>query len=87
MIFSSTKIRVKFDGSCLNEEKIIFNYKNIINLRIVHQINLWSHGQGADFTLESFLFALFELTENVDPDKYSDSRYSAGFDKYGKFLL
>ena len=58
MIFSSTKIRVKFDGSCLNQEKIIFNHKSIINLCIVHQINLWSHRQGADFILESFLFAL-----------------------------
>ena len=39
------------------------------------------------FYIRKFFICTFELTENVDPDKYSDSRYSAGFDKYGKFLL
>ena len=48
MIFSGAKIRVKLDGSCLKQEKIIFNHKSIINLYIK---NLWSYGQCANFTL------------------------------------
>ena len=35
-------MRVKFDGSSLKKEKITFNHKIIVNIYIVHEINLWS---------------------------------------------
>ena len=34
MVFSVTKIKVKFDRSCLKQEKITFNHKSVIILYI-----------------------------------------------------
>ena len=30
------KIRIKFDGSCLKQEKVTFNHKTILNLYIAY---------------------------------------------------
>ena len=36
--YVGTKIRVKFNGDCLKQEKIIFNQVEIINIYIVYEI-------------------------------------------------
>ena len=36
--YVGTKIRVKFRGDCLKQEKITFNYGKIINIYIVYEI-------------------------------------------------
>ena len=41
MLSSGTKLQVKFDGSCLNQEKVTFNHKNIVNMCIAYEINFW----------------------------------------------
>ena len=52
---------MKFDGSCLKQEKITFNDIAMINLYIVYEINLWSHKTGTDFTLGTYLELLHSL--------------------------
>ena len=32
----NVKIRIKFDGSCLKQEKVTFNHKTILNLYIAY---------------------------------------------------
>ena len=41
MLSSGTKLQVKIDGSCLNQEKVTFNHKNIVNMYIAYEINFW----------------------------------------------
>ena len=48
--YINTKIRVKFDGSCIKQDKLAFNYKTVVNIYIVYEINnLWPFKQSADF--------------------------------------
>lgn len=52
---------MKFDGSCLKQEKITFNDIAMVNLYIVYEINLWSHKTGTDFMLGTSLELLHSL--------------------------
>ena len=36
--YVGTKIRVKFRGDCLKQEKITFNHEKIVNICIVYEI-------------------------------------------------
>ena len=36
--YVGTKIRVKFSGDCLKQEKITFNHGKILNIYIVYEI-------------------------------------------------
>ena len=48
--YINTKIRVKFDGSCIKQDKLAFNYKTVVNIYIVYEIkNLWSFRESTDF--------------------------------------
>ena len=66
----NANIRVILDGSCLKKEKLAFTHKQVVNIYIVYEINLWSHTQSADFTLGNSLFGAFKWTKNADPNKY-----------------
>ena len=63
--YVGTKIRVKFNGVCLKQEKIIFIQVKIINIYVVFEIeksvNIRSYP-----TLESCLFDTVKLTKHVD---------------------
>ena len=43
------KTRVKFNGSCLKQEKITFTHKQEVNIYIVCKMNLWPFTLGQDF--------------------------------------
>ena len=64
-----TKARVKFSGSCLNQDKATYNYGTIVNIYIVYEksknFNISSYP-----TLENFLFGAVSLTKHVDIDQY-----------------
>ena len=78
--FVGNKIRVKFNGDCLKQEKITFNHGKIVNIYIVYEIersvNISSYP-----TLENCLFGAVKLTKHVDVDKYKYSGYGIGFDR------
>ena len=65
--FIGTKVRVKFNGDCLKQEKIAFNHGKIVNIYIVYEIegsvNISSYP-----TLEKYLFGAVKLTKHVDVD-------------------
>ena len=72
--YYGSKIRVKFNGSCLNRDKIIFNHGKIVNIYIFSEIsknfNISSYS-----TLENCLFGAVNLTKHADIDNYKHSGY------------
>ena len=81
-----SKIRVKFNGSCLKQDKITYIHGTIVNIYIAYEIsksfNISSHP-----TLENCLFGAVRLTKNVDIDEYKDSGYGIGFDRKVTFSV
>ena len=41
---------------CLKQDKVTFNPRNIVNLFIVYELDMWSQGLDAKFTLKDCLF-------------------------------
>lgn len=84
------KKTVTIEGSCLKQDKILFNHRNVVNLFIFHELDKWSYNQGADFTLGDSLFKTVKSTKNADSDKYGyryDNGWGIKFDAHKKFLL
>ena len=71
--YTGKRIYVKFNGSCLKQDKITFNY------------DLKSDLNNFDPTLENCLFGAVKLTKNSDIDKYKYSGYGIEFDAKGTF--
>ena len=76
--YVGNKIRVKFDGGCLKQDKITFNHGKIVSLYIVYTLSL--NLNSFNFALENCLFGALKLTKNTDIDKYKYSGYGTGFD-------
>ena len=84
--YVGTKIRVKFNGDCLKQEKITFNHGKIVNIYIVYEIersvNISSYP-----TLGNCLFGAVKLTKHVDVDLYKYSGYGIGFDRKESYSI
>ena len=84
--FVGTKIRVKFNGDCLKQEKITFNYRKIVNFYLFYEIE-----RGVTIssypTLENCLFGAAKLTKHVDIDQYKNSRYGIEFNRKGSYSV
>ena len=78
-----TKIRVRFSGGCLKQDKITYTHGKIVNIYIVYEINKKDYTITSDPTLENCLFGAVTLTKNVNIDKYGYSGYGIGFDRKG----
>ena len=85
--YLGTKIRVKFSGSCLKQDKITYTHGKIVNIYIVYEINKKDNTIISDPTLENCLFGAVTLTKNVNIDKYGYSGYGIGFDGRSSFLF
>ena len=83
--YLGTKIRVKFHGSCLKQDKITYTHGKIVNIYIVYEINKKYNTLISDPTLENCLFGAVTLTKNADIDKNGHSGYGMGFDIKGRF--
>ena len=83
--YLGTKIRVKFSGSCLKQDKVTYTHGQIVNIYIVYEINKKDNTVISDPTLENCLFGAVTLTKNADIDKYGYSGYGIGFDRKGSF--
>ena len=84
--YFGTKTRVKFDGSCLKQDKITYNYGTIVNIYIVYEINKKFNISNYP-KLENCLFGAISLTKNNDIDNYKYSGYGIGFDRKGTFSV
>ena len=83
--YLDTKIRLKFSGNCLKQDKVTYTHGKILNIYIVYEINKKDNTIISDPTLENCLFGAVTLTKNADIDKYGSSGYGIGFDRKGNF--
>ena len=79
------KIKVKFNGNCLKQDKITYTHGTIVNIYIVYKII--SNINNFDVNLENCLFGAVKLTKNADIDKYKYSGYGIGFDGKATFCI
>ena len=77
------KTRLKFNGSCLKQDKITYTFRTKVNIYIVYELTL--NLSYNDVVLENCLFGEVELTNNADIVKCKYSGYGTGFDKSGTF--
>ena len=84
MNYYGTKTRVKFNGSCLQQHKLLYTHGAIVNIYIVYELSA-SSSHSDDPTLENCLFGAATLTKNADIDKYGYSGYGIGFDRRSSF--
>ena len=88
LLWHDSRIKLKFQGSFLKQDRATFTPKNGVNLFLVYElVNIWSQDLNIDFTLKNCLFGSVKLTKNADPDKYSYSGYGIGFDFCSYFSL
>ena len=78
--------RIEFDWHCLKQDKFKFVHKNVMNIYIACELDMWSYTQCVCFMLENFSFWAVYWTKNSDLDKYK-YRYGTRFDAYRCFLL
>ena len=82
--YYGTTTRIKFNGSCLEQDKVIFNHGKVVNIYIVYEIS--KSINISDYpTLENCLIGAVTLTKNADIDRYGYSGYEIGFDRHGSF--
>ena len=62
--YSINKTKVKFNGSCLKQNKITYTHRTIVNIYIVHKLS--SNFNNFDFALENCFFETVKLTKNSD---------------------
>ena len=84
--YVGSKIRAKFNGDCLKQEKITFSHGKIVNIYIVYKVQISVNI--SDYpTIENCLFDAVKLTKHVDVDKYKYSGYSTVFNRKGFFSI
>ena len=81
--YLGTKIRVRFSGSCLKQDKITYTHGKIVNIYFIYEINKKDNTISSDPTLENYLFGAVTLTKSVNIDKYGYPGYRIGFDRKG----
>ena len=82
--YYGSKIRLKFNGSCLKQDKATYNHGKTINIYIACEISK-SYNISSYPTLENCLFGAVSLTKHVDFDQYQYFGYSIGFGGKGTF--
>ena len=77
--YIGNKTRVKFDRSCLKQDKITFTHKTPVNIYIVYEIGLWNYVDSSDPTLGNSLFGAVKLVKYADIEKYNWIWYERNF--------
>ena len=83
--YVGNKTRVKFDASCLKQDKITCTHGTIVNIYVVYELS--STLNSFDPTLEHCLFGAAKLTKYTDIDKHKYSGYGIGFDSKETFMF
>ena len=84
--YYGTKTRVKFTGSCLKQDKITYNHKNVVNIYIAYELGA-SSSHSDDPTLKNCFFGAVTLTKNADINKSGYFGYGIGFDRRTSFFF
>ena len=76
-----TRIRLKFNGSCLKQpNKLTYGYEHKVNVYIIYELGA-SSTNDSDSTLKNCLFGAVTLAKNADMEKYGYSGFGIGFDR------
>ena len=82
--YYGSKIKEKFNGICLKQDKITYTRGEIEKIYIAYKIS--KSINISDYpTLENYSFGAVSLTKNTDIDRYKYSGYGIGFDRHGSF--
>ena len=81
----NSKIVVKYEGSCLTQDKVSFTYRSVVNFFIDYKLDTLSRDLSTDFRLKDCLLEAVKLTKNADPDKHFYSGYGTEFDSRSFF--
>ena len=84
--YFGNKIRLKFKGDCLKQDKVTYTHRKTVNIYIVCELGA-SGSHSNNPTLENCLFGAVTLSKNADIDKYQYSGYGIGFDRKSSFLF
>ena len=82
MDYYGTKTRLKFNENTLKQDKIAYDYGEIINIYIVYEISK-NYNESNYPTLENSLFGAVKLTKITGVNNYKYSGYRIGFDGHG----
>ena len=82
--YNPRKIRLKFTGDCLKQQKIRYKHGKVVNIYIVYLLG-GSSSNYSNATIKNCLLGAITLTKNADIDKYRYSGYGIGFDRRGSF--
>ena len=81
--YYGTKTRVEFNGSCLKQDSVTFNYGKVVNIYIIYEtsksINISDY-----LTLKNCLFGEVSGTKNTDINDHKYFGYGIGFDRNGR---
>ena len=84
--YVGNETKVKFNGSCLIENKIIFYHKKIANINIFYELIV--HNSDSNYRpLKNCLFEAIKLTRRNDIDNYKYFTYGIGFDRKRFFSI
>ena len=81
--YDNARIKVKFNGDFLKQDKVICNHGPIVNIYVVYRLTPTT--TDSSVTLQNCLFGAVKLTKNADIDKYKYSGYGIGFYSRGNF--
>ena len=83
--YYGSKIRVKFNKSCLKQpNKLTYSYGTRVNIYNVYELGA-SGSNNSDPALKNCLFGAVTLTKNADIEKYGYSGFGIGFDRRSSF--
>ena len=84
--YFGSKIRVKFNGSCLKQDKIIYSHGKILHIYIAYKINE-NYNISSYPTLVNCSFEAVSLTKHNDIDEHKYFGDGIGFDRKGTFPI
>ena len=80
LAYDNVRIKLKFVGALLKQDKITYKHGPIVDMYIVYRL---SPSIIIDITLENCLFGAVKLTKNLKINTYSG--YASPFDSKGSF--
>ena len=84
--YLGSKVKLKFNESCLKQGKITFTHGTLGKVYIVYEINQ-NYNISSYPTQENCYFSAVKLTKNINIYEYKYSAYGIGFDRKGKFSV
>ena len=84
--YDTSKVRLKFNGSILNQSPPSIIHGKVVNIYVVSEII--SNSNDSNYpTVENCLFGSVKLTKNTNINKYRYSGYGIGFDRRTSFSI